>query len=124
MCPKIATYNTIFCPIFEIYSLTTIFVWFKMVVVPRKGQKKRKEQLMDLIKPPNLKLKQYMIEHDIKQKELAKVLGITQSLFSQKINENRSTFSLEEVRLLCAYLGLNMHEYFFEENVPKIGLKN
>lgn len=79
---------------------------------------------MDLIKPPNLKLKKYMIEHDIKQKDLAKVLGITQSLFSQKINENRSTFSLEEVRLLCAHLGLNMHEYFFEENVPKIGLKN
>lgn len=42
MCPKNATYNTIFCPIFEIYSLTTIFVWFKMIVVPIKGQEKKK----------------------------------------------------------------------------------
>lgn len=78
---------------------------------------------MDLVKPPNLKLKKYMLENDIKQKDLADVLGITQSLFSQKINENRSSFSLEEVRKLCAHLELNMHEYFFEENVPKIGLK-
>ncbi|QNR08269.1 helix-turn-helix transcriptional regulator [Macrococcoides canis] len=78
---------------------------------------------MNLVKPPNLKLKKYMLEHDIKQKELADVLGITQSLFSQKINENRSTFSLEEVRVICAHLDLNMHEYFFEDNVPEIGLE-
>lgn len=76
---------------------------------------------MEQVKPPNLRLKKLMLERNIKQVELAKTLGITQSLFSQKLNENRSKFSLDETRALCSYLGINMHEYFFDPNVLKTG---
>lgn len=76
---------------------------------------------MEQVKPPNLKLKQLMLEKGIKQKELAERLGITQSLFSQKLNESRSKFTLDEVIELCLYLELDMHEYFFEPNVLKSG---
>lgn len=76
---------------------------------------------MEQVKPPNLKLKKLFLERGIKQRELAKVLGIRQSLFSQKLNETRSRFTLEETRLLCAHLNINMHEYFFEPNVLKMG---
>lgn len=76
-----------------------------------------------MLQPPNLKLKQLMLEREINQKELAEVLGITQSLFSQKINMNRSIFSLPEVILLCEYLNIDMHDYFFDENVPKMKQK-
>lgn len=76
---------------------------------------------MEQVKPPNLKLKQLMLEKGIKQKELAERLDITQSLFSQKLNESRSKFTLDEVIKLCLYLGIDMHEYFFEPNVLKSG---
>jgi len=73
-----------------------------------------------MLYPPNIKLKELMLKKSIKQKELADVLGISQSLFSQKLNMNRSIFSLTEVILLCDYLDIDMHEYFFDENVPKM----
>ena len=76
---------------------------------------------MEQVKPPNLKLKKLMLERGIKQRELANTLGITQSLFSQKLNENRSKFSLDEVIVLCNHLDINMHEYFFEPNVLNSG---
>lgn len=78
---------------------------------------------MEQVKPPNLKLKKLMLERDIKQRELADVLGITQSLFSQKLNEARTKFTLPEVIALCSYLDINMHEYFFDPNVLKSGQK-
>ncbi|UBH12453.1 helix-turn-helix transcriptional regulator [Macrococcus armenti] len=76
-----------------------------------------------MVKPPNIKLKTLMIERGIKQKELADVLGITQSLFSQKLNKNKSRFSVEEVILICDHLKINMHEYFFDNDVLKMRRK-
>lgn len=76
-----------------------------------------------MVKPPNIKLKTLMIERGIKQKELADVLGITQSLFSQKLNKNKSRFSVEEVILICDHLNINMHEYFFDNDVLKMRRK-
>lgn len=76
---------------------------------------------MDQVKPPNLQLKKLMLEKNIKQRELADVLGITQSLFSQKLNEKGSKFTLTEVIALCSHLDINMHEYFFDPNVLNSG---
>ncbi|WJP97105.1 helix-turn-helix domain-containing protein [Macrococcus bovicus] len=73
---------------------------------------------------PHMKLRTLMIEKDVKQKELAGVLGITQSLFSQKLNKNKSSFTLEEATVICDYLNINMHDYFFDENVLKMRRKS
>lgn len=72
------------------------------------------------IKAPYLKLKMYLLENDIKHKDVAKLLGITPALFSQKINKNKSNFTLDEASKICSEYNLSMHEYFFNDNFPKM----
>lgn len=68
------------------------------------------------IKAPYLKFKMFLLENDIKHKDVAKLLGINPALFSQKINKKNSNFSLDEASVICAKYGLDLHEYFFNEN--------
>lgn len=60
-----------------------------------------------------VKLRQFMIENKIKSKNMAKTLGIDESLFSKKINRNGSDFNLNEVRKLCQKYKLDGNIYFF-----------
>jgi len=78
---------------------------------------------MGAICTPNVPLKTLMVQRGIKNKELAEVLDITPSLFSQKINENRSRFDIDEMSILCDYLNISMDDYFRVKNVLKIGRK-
>ena len=54
-----------------------------------------------------------MIENKIKSKNMAETLGIDESLFSKKINQNGSDFNLNEVRKLCQKYKLDGNIYFF-----------
>lgn len=63
------------------------------------------------------KVKGYLVEHGIKQKDVAKLLGITTTTVNNKLN-GVGDFSMEEVRIMCRKLGINS-EFFFTHNVPK-----
>lgn len=60
-----------------------------------------------------LKLKQFMLEKNIKNKDMAKTLGVNKSVFSKKINMKGSDFTLDEVRKLCEAYQLDGNKYFF-----------
>ena len=60
-----------------------------------------------------LKLKQFMLEKNIKNKDMAKILGINEAVFSKKINMKGSDFNLNEVRKLCEAYHLDGNKYFF-----------
>lgn len=63
-------------------------------------------------KKPYNKLKGYLIENDIKQEEVANLLGITRTTFNTKLNRNGLDFSLDEVRKLCMEFELDANEFF------------
>lgn len=48
----------------------------------------------------NLKFKAWLVEHEIKQSEVAELLGIDISNANLKINGNQP-FTLEQVKLIC-----------------------
>lgn len=60
-----------------------------------------------------VKLKQFMLEKKIKSKDMAKILGISKSLFSKKVNQKGSDFNLNEVRIICQKYNLDGNIYFF-----------
>lgn len=64
------------------------------------------------IKAPYLKLKAYLVENNIKQKDVAEKLGITATSFNSKIHRNGQDFTLKEVRALCKLYNLDSNEFF------------
>ncbi len=51
---------------------------------------------------PYTKLKIFFLEHDVKHKEVAKLLKISCSRFSLKINRYRGAdFTADEIRVIC-----------------------
>jgi antitoxin component HigA of HigAB toxin-antitoxin module len=58
-----------------------------------------------------LKFKGYCAEHNIKQKEIAEVLGINIANVNEKIN-GKQQFTLEQVRTLCLKYEISADEYF------------
>ena len=59
-----------------------------------------------------VKLKQFMIEHNIKSKDMAELLGLNESVFSKKINMKGSDFNLNEVRKLCSEYKLDGNFFY------------
>lgn len=59
-----------------------------------------------------MKLKAFLAENGIKQKEVAEMLDITQTSFSCKINRNGQDFTMDEVRKLCNEYNLDPNEIF------------
>lgn len=68
-----------------------------------------------------MKFKAYLVEHGIKQSEIARMLGITRSALNQKIHRKGNNFTIQEVSVICKTLGISMDEYFFIDIVPKVG---
>lgn len=60
-----------------------------------------------------LKLKGFFAENGIKHKEVAKLIGVSESNFSKKINRNGEDFTKDQVVLICKHYNLNANEYFF-----------
>lgn len=68
---------------------------------------------------PNIKrLKAEMIMNDIDQKDLADILSISVSSVSRKMND-KSTFTLEEGKILAEFFGMTIEGLFFSNNVAK-----
>lgn len=57
------------------------------------------------------KFKAYLVEHGIKQIEVAELLGITVSNLNLKLN-GKEPFTLAQVKLLCEHYHISADEYF------------
>lgn len=62
------------------------------------------------------KVKGYLVEKGIKQKEVAAVLKMTTSTFNNKLN-GFSDFTISDVKKMCYEFGMNA-EIFFDDFVP------
>jgi transcriptional regulator with XRE-family HTH domain len=61
---------------------------------------------------PYTKLKAFLVEHEIQQSDLAKIIGKSSSSLNQKINGTGSDFTIEEIRLICSKYGISADEFF------------
>ncbi len=60
------------------------------------------------------KLRIFLLENGIKNKEVAKLLEIDDSTFSRKISKKTKTdFNLDEVRKICDNYKIDPKKYFF-----------
>lgn len=59
----------------------------------------------------------------IRHKEVADMIGMKPARFSQKINRNKSNFTIDEASAICDALDISMDEYFFNKNVSKMKRK-
>lgn len=66
---------------------------------------------------PYNKIKAFLVENNISQKEVGLVISKSPSAVNQKLNGTGGDFSLEEARLMSLNLGVP-RAYFFEINVP------
>lgn len=58
-----------------------------------------------------LKFKGYCAEHNIRQKDIADLLGINVQSVNRKMN-GKEPFTLEQVKTLCTHYGISADEYF------------
>lgn len=61
---------------------------------------------------PYSKFKGFMVEHGIKQKEVAILLDKSQSAFNQNLNGTGGDFTIPELRLLCKTYNISADEFF------------
>lgn len=71
-------------------------------------------------KERHVKLRLLLEERGLKHQEVARMVGMKPSKFSQKINRNKSDFTLKEASLICNVLDISMDEYFFVQDVSKM----
>lgn len=57
------------------------------------------------------KFKGWLVEHHIKQSEVAELLGITESNLNLKLN-GKQDISVEQVRTLCTTYNISADKYF------------
>lgn len=69
------------------------------------------------------KLRNFIDESKYSHKEVADMIGMTPARFSQKINKNKSNFTIDEASAICDVLDISMDDYFFNPNVPKLRRK-
>lgn len=67
---------------------------------------------------PYNKIKAFLIENDIKHKDVAVLLKVKPNTISKKLNGFGSDFSLEEAKSMYINLGVPF-AYFLEHDVPK-----
>ena len=57
------------------------------------------------------KFKAYLVEHNIRQKEAADVVGISVQQLNRKLN-GAEPFTLAQVKKLCEHYNISADEYF------------
>lgn len=60
----------------------------------------------------------------IRHKDVANMIGMNPARFSQKINRNKSNFTIDEASAICFALDISMDDYFFNHNVSKMKRKH
>ena len=70
-------------------------------------------------KQPFYKLKGYLAENGIKQRDLAESIGISEVSLSQKINRSGSVFTLDEVKKICDVLHISADDFFLTRTFQK-----
>ena len=63
-------------------------------------------------KQPYLKFKGFLVENNIQQKEVAKILNISNSTLNKKINGTGSDFTIQEAKKICQTLNTNSEIFF------------
>lgn len=59
----------------------------------------------------DLRFKGYCAEHNIRQKEIADLLGINQSNTNEKMN-GKQNWTLDQIRILCKRYNISADDYF------------
>lgn len=67
---------------------------------------------------PYNKIKAFLVENEIKHKDVAVLLEMKPNTISKKLNGFGGDFTLEEAKLMHVELGVPI-AYFFEPSVPK-----
>ncbi|MEG1433867.1 helix-turn-helix transcriptional regulator [Eubacterium sp.] len=62
---------------------------------------------------PYTKLKSFMDENKITQRELAAVIGKTVGVVNQNLNGTKGDFTAGEVRKICLHYKISADKYFF-----------
>lgn len=65
------------------------------------------------IREPYTKFKAFLMENNIKQTDLAKMLNKSKSALNQNINGTGGDFSMKDLRIIHDKLGIIVDEYFF-----------
>lgn len=71
---------------------------------------------------PYNKIKAFLVEHEIKHRDVANLLNMKPNTISKKLNGFGGDFTLEEAKLMHYELGVPI-AFFFEPNVPKVERK-
>lgn len=66
--------------------------------------------------PPYTKFKAWMVENDVKQRDLAKILNLSISAISDRLN-GKTDFTMEQVREICNYYKISSDVYFVNHRV-------
>ena len=67
---------------------------------------------------PYKKIKAFLVENDIRHRDVAKLLNLTQNTVSKKLNGFGGDFTLQDAKKMHEEFGVPI-EYFFEPSVPK-----
>ncbi|MCE5023450.1 helix-turn-helix transcriptional regulator [Staphylococcus simulans] len=68
-------------------------------------------------------LRNFIDASQYSHKDVANMIGMHPARFSQKINKNKSNFTIDEASAICEVLNISMDEYFFNQNVSKMRCK-
>ncbi|MGK8365153.1 helix-turn-helix domain-containing protein [Staphylococcus aureus] len=65
-------------------------------------------------------LRNFIDESEYTHKQVADMIGMNPARFSQKINKNKSNFTIDEASAIYTVLKISMDDYFFNQNVSKM----
>ncbi|KXA11822.1 helix-turn-helix domain-containing protein [Clostridium perfringens] len=65
------------------------------------------------VRKPYTKFKAFLIENNIKQTDLAKMLDKSKSALNQNINGTGGDFSMKDLKVIRDKLGIRIDDYFF-----------
>lgn len=64
------------------------------------------------VREPYYKFKGYLAENNIQQKEIAKMLNISQATLSKKINGKSGDFTAQDLKKICTNLKIKAEIFF------------
>ncbi|MDU4953828.1 MAG: hypothetical protein DBY38_01955 [Clostridium cadaveris] len=71
---------------------------------------------------PYVKFKTFLIANNIKQRDLAKLLGKSTSALNQNINGTGGDFNLQELRVISSTYGISIDDFFINSKVSNMKL--